>query len=87
MGNSTETKWCKTRGHAIECRINAEDPQEFSTIAWDYRYVYQPSGFRTRVDGAIYQGYKVTPYYDSMVCSSFVMAEIDLRQYKEWIDL
>ena len=29
---------------------------------------HQPSGFRTRVDGAIYQGYKITPYYDSMVC-------------------
>ena len=29
---------------------------------------HQPSGFRTRVDGAIFQGYKVTPYYDSMVC-------------------
>ena len=29
---------------------------------------HQPSGFRTRVDGSIYQGYKVTPYYDSMVC-------------------
>ena len=29
---------------------------------------HQPSGFRTRVDGAIYQGYKVTPYYDSMIC-------------------
>ena len=29
---------------------------------------HQPSGFRTRVDGAIYQGYKVTPFYDSMIC-------------------
>jgi acetyl-CoA carboxylase biotin carboxylase subunit len=29
---------------------------------------HQPSGFRTRVDGSIYQGYKITPYYDSMVC-------------------
>ena len=29
---------------------------------------HQPSGFRTRVDGSIYQGYKVTPYYDSMIC-------------------
>ena len=29
---------------------------------------HQPSGFRTRVDGAIFQGYKVTPYYDSMIC-------------------
>ena len=33
---------------------------------------HQPSGFRTRVDGSIFQGYKVTPYYDSMVCKLIV---------------
>ncbi len=57
------------RGHAIECRINAEDPaNNFQPSPGIIGMCHQPSGFRTRVDGAIYQGYKVTPYYDSMVC-------------------
>ena len=57
------------RGHAIECRINAEDPSKnFQPSPGVIGMCHQPSGFRTRVDGAIYQGYKVTPYYDSMIC-------------------
>jgi len=57
------------RGHAIECRINAEDPSKnFQPSPGVIGMCHQPSGFRTRVDGSIYQGYKVTPYYDSMVC-------------------
>ena len=57
------------RGHAIECRINAEDPSEnFRPSPGLIGMCHQPSGFRTRVDGAIYQGYNVTPYYDSMIC-------------------
>ena len=57
------------RGHAIECRINAEDPSEnFRPSPGLVGMCHQPSGFRTRVDGAIYQGYNVTPYYDSMIC-------------------
>ena len=57
------------RGHAIECRINAEDPSKnFQPSPGRIGMCHQPSGFRTRVDGAIYQGYKVTPYYDSMIC-------------------
>jgi len=57
------------RGHAIECRINAEDPSKnFQPSPGIIGMCHQPSGFRTRVDGAIYQGYKVTPYYDSMIC-------------------
>ena len=57
------------RGHAIECRINAEDPSKnFQPSPGNIGMCHQPSGFRTRVDGAIYQGYKVTPYYDSMIC-------------------
>ena len=57
------------RGHAIECRINAEDPSKgFQPSPGLIGMCHQPSGFRTRVDGAIYQGYKVTPYYDSMIC-------------------
>jgi len=59
----------KPRGHAIECRINAEDPSKnFQPSPGKIGICHQPSGFRTRVDGAIFQGYKITPYYDSMVC-------------------
>ncbi|MFL2887176.1 MAG: acetyl-CoA carboxylase biotin carboxylase subunit [Candidatus Pelagibacter sp.] len=59
----------KPRGHAIECRINAEDASKnFQPSPGTIGMCHQPSGFRTRVDGSIYQGYKVTPYYDSMVC-------------------
>ena len=59
----------KPRGHAIECRINAEDPSKnFQPSSGKIGICHQPSGFRTRVDGAIFQGYKITPYYDSMIC-------------------
>ena len=59
----------KPRGHAIECRINAEDPSKnFQPSPGTIKMCHQPSGFRTRVDGSIYQGYKITPYYDSMIC-------------------
>ena len=57
------------KGHAIECRINAEDPKKnFQPSPGKITMCHQPSGFRTRVDGAIYQGYNVTPYYDSLIC-------------------
>ena len=59
----------KPRGHAIECRINAEDASKnFQPSPGTIGMCHQPSGFRTRVDGSIFQGYKVTPYYDSMIC-------------------
>ena len=59
----------KPRGHAIECRINAEDASKnFQPSPGTIKMCHQPSGFRTRVDGAIFQGYKVTPYYDSLIC-------------------
>ena len=59
----------KPRGHAIECRINAEDvSKNFQPSPGEITMCHQPSGFRTRVDGSIFQGYKVTPYYDSMIC-------------------
>ena len=57
------------RGHAIECRINAEDASKnFQPSPGIIGMCHQPSGFRTRVDGAIYQGYKVSPFYDSLIC-------------------
>ena len=57
------------RGHAIECRINAEDPSKnFQPSPGKIGMCHQPSGLRTRVDGSIFQGYKITPFYDSMIC-------------------
>ena len=57
------------RGHVIECRINAEDPSKnFRPSPGTISVCHLPSGFRTRVDGAIFQGCKITPYYDSLIC-------------------
>ena len=69
-GNTAlEQKDVVPRGHAIECRINAEDASKnFQPSPGKITMCHQPSGFRTRVDGAIYQGYKVTPFYDSLIC-------------------
>ena len=56
------------RGHSIECRINAEDPaKNFQPSPGTIKVCHQPSGFRTRVDGSIFQGCKITPYYDSLI--------------------
>jgi len=56
------------RGHAIECRINAENPsKDFQPSPGTVSVCHLPSGFRTRVDGAIFQGCKITPYYDSLI--------------------
>jgi acetyl-CoA carboxylase biotin carboxylase subunit len=56
------------RGHAIECRINAENPSKnFQPSPGIISVCHLPSGFRTRVDGAIFQGCKITPYYDSLI--------------------
>ena len=57
------------RGHAIECRINAEDPDKnFQPSPGTISVCHLPSGFRTRIDGAIFQGCKISPYYDSLIC-------------------
>ena len=56
------------RGHSIECRINAENPAlDFQPSPGTISVCHQPSGFRTRVDGSIFQGCKITPYYDSLI--------------------
>ena len=66
---SLNQKDISPRGHAIECRVNAEDASKnFQPSPGLIKMCHQPSGFRTRVDSSIYQGYKVTPYYDSMIC-------------------
>jgi acetyl-CoA carboxylase biotin carboxylase subunit len=54
-------------GHAIECRINAEDPQSFRPCPGRITDYHAPGGLGVRVDSALYQGYQVPPYYDSLV--------------------
>jgi acetyl-CoA carboxylase biotin carboxylase subunit len=55
------------RGHAIECRINAEDPYRFTPSPGKITSYHQPGGPGIRVDSHVYQGYSVPPNYDSMV--------------------
>ena len=55
------------RGHAIELRINAEDPDTFTPCPGTITQFHCPGGLGVRFDSAIYNGYKIPPYYDSMV--------------------
>jgi acetyl-CoA carboxylase biotin carboxylase subunit len=54
-------------GHAIECRINAEDPETFAPSPGLVKNYVAPGGMHVRVDSGLYTGYKVPPYYDSMI--------------------
>ncbi len=65
------------RGHAIECRINAEDPYTFVPFPGKITLYHPPGGPGIRVDSHIYQGYTVPPHYDSMVAK--VIAHGDTR--------
>ena len=60
------------RGHAIECRINAEDPRTFAPSPGQVTRFHAPGGMHVRVDSGLYQGYKVPPYYDSMIAKLIV---------------
>ena len=55
------------RGHAVECRINAEDPATFAPSPGTISLFHPPGGPGIRLDTHIYQGYKVPPYYDSLI--------------------
>ena len=66
------------RGHAIECRINAEDPYTFVPCPGKITAYHPPGGPGIRVDSHIYQGYTVPPHYDSMVAK--VIAYGDTRE-------
>ncbi|OSZ68350.1 acetyl-CoA carboxylase biotin carboxylase subunit [Sphingomonas sp. IBVSS2] len=60
------------RGHAIECRINAEDPRTFAPSPGLVKGYHAPGGMNVRVDSGLYAGYKVPPYYDSMIAKLIV---------------
>jgi acetyl-CoA carboxylase biotin carboxylase subunit len=60
------------RGHAIECRINAEDPQTFAPSPGLVKNYVAPGGMHVRVDSGLYAGYRVPPYYDSMIAKLIV---------------
>ena len=65
----------EVRGHAIECRINAENPEQgFRPSPGKIRSLHIPGGPGIRVDSAVYQGYTIPPYYDSMIAKLIVHA-------------
>jgi acetyl-CoA carboxylase biotin carboxylase subunit len=55
------------RGHAIECRINAENPVSFQPSPGKIQHYHPPGGLGVRIDSAVYQGYTIPPFYDSLV--------------------
>ena len=69
MGNHLTYKQSDIRinGHAFECRINAEDPDTFMPSPGLIEQFHPPGGLGVRVDSHIYNGYRVPPYYDSMI--------------------
>jgi acetyl-CoA carboxylase biotin carboxylase subunit len=62
-------------GHAIECRINAEHPRTFAPYPGKVQDFHQPGGLRVRVDSALYTGYSIPPYYDSLIAKLIVKGE------------
>jgi acetyl-CoA carboxylase biotin carboxylase subunit len=64
----------RIEGHAIEARINAEDPETFLPTPGVVEAFHAPGGLGVRVDSALYAGYRVPPYYDSLVAKLIVHA-------------
>ncbi|MEM6536879.1 MAG: acetyl-CoA carboxylase biotin carboxylase subunit [Pseudomonadota bacterium] len=63
------------RGHAIECRINAENPQDFRPSPGMITFFHAPGGPGVRFDSAIYSDYTIPPYYDSMIGKLIVFGD------------
>ncbi|MDI2112814.1 acetyl-CoA carboxylase biotin carboxylase subunit [Commensalibacter nepenthis] len=64
----------KLQGHSIECRINAEDPETFVPNPGKIQVFHAPGGLGVRLDSALYVGYSIPPYYDSMIAKVIVHA-------------
>ncbi|MCX8031609.1 MAG: acetyl-CoA carboxylase biotin carboxylase subunit [Thermodesulfovibrionales bacterium] len=63
----------KLNGYAIQCRINAEDPtKNFMPVTGKITSYYSPGGFGVRIDGHVYKGYTIPPYYDSLLAKLIV---------------
>ncbi|MFL2819025.1 MAG: acetyl-CoA carboxylase biotin carboxylase subunit [Candidatus Puniceispirillales bacterium] len=62
----------KINGHAIECRINAEDPKTFMPSPGKILQFHSPGGLGIRIESCIYSGYEVPPYYDSLIAKLIV---------------
>ena len=69
-----EQKDIKFNGHAIECRINAENPETFTPCPGKITEWHAPGGLGVRVDSEIYSGYAIPPFYDSMIAKLIVHA-------------
>ncbi|MCI5045894.1 MAG: acetyl-CoA carboxylase biotin carboxylase subunit [Aquisalinus sp.] len=79
----------KFKGHSIECRINAEDPQTFAPSPGKITNFHAPGGPGVRFDSAVYDGYTIPPYYDSMIGKLIVFGdtrELVLARLKRALD-
>jgi len=75
----------QARGHSIECRINAEDPVNFAPHPGTITALHFPGGTGVRIDSHVYQGYRVSPHYDSMLAKIVVHAptrELAIRRMR-----
>ncbi|MGE3364048.1 MAG: acetyl-CoA carboxylase biotin carboxylase subunit [Rhizobiaceae bacterium] len=66
-GLSVKQSDIRFQGHAIECRINAEDPRTFAPSPGTITHFHTPGGLGIRVDSGVYSGYRIPPYYDSLI--------------------
>jgi len=79
----------KIKGHAFECRINAEDPKTFMPCPGPINHFHAPGGLGVRVDSHLYSGYKVPPNYDSMIAKVITFGddrESALRRMRQALD-
>ncbi|HTI30693.1 MAG TPA: acetyl-CoA carboxylase biotin carboxylase subunit [Sphingomonas sp.] len=69
---SVEQADIEFKGHAIECRINAEDPRTFAPSPGLVKQFHAPGGMHVRIDSGLYAGYRIPPFYDSMIAKLIV---------------